>query len=188
MTGQVADAFLYQDEGYSIVGINGGSLFEPLAYNIETIAASTACWRGFQAFYTLLDNKLMLKELFLNSKKEEIINEQKPKNVKSMFRFRYPKLNLEINFTGKLLIARDFISELYVHMGFQSPESFKTVLEFIFEEGVLTEVIDLSEQMEKLRENDYEQRTKPNDPNDSFEVDRWIRDRFSLEYGTKNDD
>ena len=53
---------------------------------------------------------------------------------------RYKDINLFVSsFTGKLRIARGFIDELHIHMGFPKPSAFKTVLDLTFEGGQLKE-------------------------------------------------
>ena len=42
----------------------------------------------------------------------------------AFFNTFYEYLGLKTKFTGWLLLAKDFISEMYVHMGFQNPEAF----------------------------------------------------------------
>lgn len=56
MTGQISDSFLYNGEEYSLVGIDGDELFEPLSFDIETIPASTDVGGVFKLFTELLEN------------------------------------------------------------------------------------------------------------------------------------
>ncbi|MBW2662878.1 MAG: hypothetical protein JRD93_13015 [Deltaproteobacteria bacterium] len=55
------------------------------------------------------------------------------------------------SFTGKLRIAKGFIDELYIHMGFPKPSAFKTVLDLTFEDGQLKEKKNRSKEMKKKR-------------------------------------
>ena len=64
----------------------------------------------------------------------------------------YKDINLPVSFfTGKLRIAKGFIDELYVHMGFPKPSAFKTVLDLTFEDGKLIETKNRSNEMMKKR-------------------------------------
>ena len=65
----------------------------------------------------------------------------------------YYDLNLEINFTGKMLLGRDFIREYYIHMGHQQAWSYETVYEFEFTDGKLINIIDLSKCVAELRKD-----------------------------------
>ena len=129
MTGQISDSFLYDGDEYYLVGIDGDDFFGPLFFGIETIPASTACWRGFQAFYRIDGEYLVLQDLNISMKEEKEINGKKPTKGESYFKYQFRDLNIKIKFTGTLLIARDFIEEMYIHMGFQRPMSYETVIE-----------------------------------------------------------
>ncbi|MEM4721362.1 MAG: hypothetical protein QXT73_04810 [Candidatus Methanomethylicaceae archaeon] len=48
---------------------------------------------------------------------------------------------MRVPFIGKLRLAKDFIQELYVHMGFQKPSAYQTVLDLLFEEGYLKKLM-----------------------------------------------
>ena len=56
-----------------------------------------------------------------------------------------------VPFTGKLRLARGFIEDLYVHMGFQKPSAFETVLDISLEEGKITDIKDRSQEAAKIR-------------------------------------
>ena len=177
MTGQRPDLFFYKDEDYSLVGLDGGELFHPLMYGMETKAPSTACWRGFVATYSCLDSKLVLKDAVIYTDTPKKLNNVSPKNdsEEDSFSYEYENVNLELSFTGRILIARDFIQERYVHMGFQSPSSFREVHELVFKDGLLIEAKDVSEQMEERRKTRV-----PKNPMDE-DVGKWINERFSLD-------
>ncbi|MCK4973321.1 MAG: hypothetical protein KAS52_08360, partial [Candidatus Heimdallarchaeota archaeon] len=144
MTGQISDSFLYYNEEYSIVGIDGNELFEPLSFDIETIPASTACWRGFQGFYRITEEFLVLQDLYISMKEKKEIRGKKPSKGESYFKYHFNELNLKMSFTGTILIARDFIQEMYIHMGFQRPMSYTNVIELYFEKGKFTREKNLS--------------------------------------------
>lgn len=63
----------------------------------------------------------------------------------------YSDLNLKINFTGQIRLARDFIDEMYVHMGYQKPSSFKTVLDITLKDGELIRIDNRSNDVDKIR-------------------------------------
>ena len=179
MTGQISDSFMYENEEYNIAGITGGELFHPFDFGIETRAASTACWRGFQAFYTILNDKLVLHTLFINMKEKKKISDIEPKKGEGFFEYSFPEINIQLDFTGKILLARDFIDEMYVHMGFQRPMSYRKVIELHFEEGSIIKVNDLSRKMEEMRKQDPTKDAYPENPRESRD---WIEKTFSLDY------
>jgi hypothetical protein len=63
----------------------------------------------------------------------------------------YSEMDLKINFTGQIRLAKDFIDALYVHMGYQKPSSFNTVLDLTFRDGELVEINDRSNDVGKIR-------------------------------------
>ncbi len=183
MTGQIADQFSYKEDNYDLIGLKGSNLFNPEEYGVFPIMASTACYRGFVAEYNITDKQLILNSLMLRSN-EEKLNEingvaAKKEEKVMMFNFLYEDLNLPIKFTGFILLGKDFINEMYVHMGYQRPIAYKIVIEFQFKEGELVTINDFSEIIEKLRNEDP---YKDANPNYDESAKDWIERLFSLDY------
>jgi hypothetical protein len=63
----------------------------------------------------------------------------------------YHNLNVPVPFTGQIRLARDFIEDRYVHMGFQKPTTFRTVYDLTLENGRVLNLMDRSQDMEKKR-------------------------------------
>ena len=134
-----------ENKKYGIAGVNG-ELFGPEKWGMHPVSMITACWRGYIATYALLDDILVLHNLDVNlgefkdnkfyPETGPEINGTKPEinDLDSSNNF-YKDLNLAIKLTGGLLIADDFIAELYVHMGFHPAWKYKEVHELIFDEG-----------------------------------------------------
>jgi len=189
MTAQIPDQFQYEGEAYYLVGLEGGTLYKPLDFGISTQMASTACWRGYQMFYDCRDGVLILDHMYARTDDKIVVNGVTPTesgngDQMGFFNTFYENLVLKTKYTGSILIAKDFISEMYVHMGFQSPDSFKTVLEIHVKEGNIIEVRDLSGKMEERRKLG---RITPNRPGTLEEPDisDWVKDRFSLDYDSE---
>jgi len=182
LTGQFPEKFIYEDKEYDVVGIEKGVLFDPIAHGFRPFFTITACWRGFQLTFAIKDEKLVLKHMSINIKRAKKFNGKRPKPTTEYFAYQYEELNFPLVYTGGVLIARDFIQSLYVHMGFQSPTSYQTVLELTFQEGVLTGVKDLSEKMEQQRQEGQKLPHQPSPSASKGEVSQWIRESFSLEY------
>ena len=70
---------------------------------------------------------------------------------------------------------------MYVHMGFQSAESFRIVIELEVKDGDIIKETDLSSTMAERR---LAGRNKPTRPSteDNDDVRDWIEDRFSQDY------
>ena len=63
----------------------------------------------------------------------------------------YNGLSVMIPFTGELRLARGFIKDLYVHMGFQKPSPFETVLDMTLKDGKLIATKDRSQAVARVR-------------------------------------
>ncbi|MFW9786933.1 MAG: hypothetical protein ACFFE2_11910 [Candidatus Thorarchaeota archaeon] len=185
MTGQVADEFRYNGEAYALVGISGEGLYTPADFGMTTRMASTACWRGYQMFYDCVDGELILDTMLANPEVPKPVNGIEPRKLENSFMFPlvYENLRLKTKFTGRILLGRDFIDEMYVHMGFQSAESFRTVIEIEIKDGEIIKETDLSQSMAERRLAGL---NKPSQP-PSMEEDElkgWIEERFSQDYDT----
>ena len=114
-------------------------LIYPSEFGIQCRTASTACWRGYVMKYMITDGKLILDGFWFRPNSEDLpkINEVEPVEVTKetdpgmgyFFSHAYKNLNLKLPFNGSLWVAKDFIDSQYVHMGFQRPMAFRTVLE-----------------------------------------------------------
>ena len=183
MTGQVPDKLICRKNLYSIVGLRGEGLPSPFDFGLEPVSPNTANWRGFIMTYIVVEKHLNVHEIKVTVKdlkrKPPLINEVKPKlEKKGLIRLTYSSLKLKTQFTGKILIAKDFIDSMYVHMGIQSPLSFETVIELEFGEGNLLSVRDLSNKMKEYRKRDISDGKIKRTRNPLT----WIARTFSLDY------
>ena len=183
MTGQIPDTLIYNKSSYSIVGFKGEGLPTPLDFGLKPISPHTANWRGFIMTYTITENSLFVHEMNVTvedlKENPPLINEVKPETKKEGYlHLTYNSLKFKTQFTGKILIAKDFIDSMYVHMGFQSPLSFKTVIELKISDGTLINVTDFSEIMKKYRKgNISDGKLGPTE-----NLQEWIARTFSLDY------
>lgn len=164
MTAQINDAFFYKGEDYALAGISEGELFDPSLLDMEPTGASTACYRGYQAVFTIVDSHLVLGTLHVNLLKDgdyaqdmkgPTINGVEPRGRQEQydgFNNHYVDLNYHLEYSGGLLVARDFIRELYVHMGFHPAWKYQQVVELVFKNGLLIKESDRSGQMAEIRE------------------------------------
>lgn len=155
MTAQFQDLFRHQGQEFSLVD-GASELFKPADFQLAPIPASTGCWRGTLALYTILDARLVLETLWVNLSELQgpIINGSAPGGRTGrygMFNNVYQNIDLRIPHTGSLLIANEFIPELYIHMGFHPAWKYRKVLGLMFEDGKLLSESDLSEAMARIR-------------------------------------
>ncbi len=193
MTGQEPDRFFYRDQRLDLVGIKGNNLTILSDLGIETYSSSTNCWRGYIMRYKIIEKQLVLDGFWFNSESEDLpeINGVKPiktPDVKPesgdwmsfMFKSEYKNLNKRIQFNGSIWLAKDFIDGEYVHMGFQSPTAYRTVLKFDFEDGIIVNVEDKSKAVEVAREKGECKEAQPKSM-ESGDLEDWIMRRFSLD-------
>jgi len=164
LTGQEPDRVYYMDEKCDLVGFKGKGISFPIDFGIETHSRSTNCHRGYIITYQIIEDRLKLDGFWFNSNDNEfpLINEVKPKKIseeaakqgeyiQTLFEYEYKNIDMIMNFSGNLLLAKDFIKSQYVHMGFQSSSAYKTVLKIDFKDGIIENVEDKSKEAKKAR-------------------------------------
>jgi hypothetical protein len=194
MTAQFPDLFLFNETEYAIAGIHGDAPFDPTRFGLHPVGCCTACWRGYVCTFTHFQDRLILTRLDVNLGKYRedrsfdvqvgpAINSREPAlpvDQFGLFNNIYTELDLPLSFSGGLLIARDFIQELYVHMGFHPAWKFQEVWELIFGEGRLIESRNVSQAMADLRARLH---SHPDDMEwDENEILERIRSAFRLDY------
>jgi hypothetical protein len=195
MTAQIHDSFLFNDKEYSIVGVNGDGLFDPFDFQLRPLGLCSACWRGYLCQYTLKDNKILIKWLRINLEHSDqnqsefnqwpVINgvsPGKPHEDYPMFDTVYQNLDLPIAFSGGILLAEGFISELYVHMGFHPAWKFRTVYELLFKNGIVQEIRDVSQRVAEIREMLQHKSLEWDGKGGREKLEEWIKSTFRLDY------
>ena len=181
MTGQMADIFMLAGDLFSLVGMRGQELCKPDDFGINPLSNCTACWRGYQMKYHFINNQLFLDEMLVNGDDPPIINGIRPQNGARFFKYYYKNLKYKTTFTGKILLAKDFIQSMYVHMGFQRPMAFKTIIEIKMKDGKIISEKDLSKEMEEKRIKNVYEGASPRSDSKS-DIKNWVEETFSLDY------
>lgn len=206
MTGQVADRVRFDGHEYNLAGVKGGVLFEPQQLGLEPEGRCTACWRGYESYYVVEDGRLLLARLEVTlgdwadtvdtpfgprGKRKFTLKEGpelhgvkpiKPRSEYARHNNLYDGLNLEVQYTGSILIADHFIRSLYVHMGFQPAWKYETVLELTLEEGKLVQVRDVSGKIKILRDILRQMPLGSAIHPDLATALAWVDSTFSLDY------
>jgi len=198
MSGQVDDKFIFNKSEYSVSAIEFPENFLDIySLGIKPIEFDTGCWRGYVATFAINKENLVLKKLYTNNGndiKNEIIEINKklpkiniPKGLCDEYKntwkeYTYNNINLNILYTGSIIITKGFIWDRYVHMGFQSPISFEVVIQLTFNKGKLSNINDLSETAKKIREKEIEM---PENYNNFEDMIKWINNCFDVSYSKK---
>lgn len=206
MTAQIGDIYKYGKKEYRIVAMSAGMPFNPKHYGLEPHPSSTACYRGYWCEYSLDDEKLVLKNLYLFNmdgnypplngivvapqeyeecwgSKPGMKGIQKITVPAYMGHRAYKELNMLIPYTGKILLGDGFMHEYYIHMGFQRAWAYKKLIEFIFDKGIAVACNDFSHYAKAQRQAMKEQNENPRYPDGN--VPKFVEDSFSLDYSDK---
>lgn len=206
MTAQIGDIYKYGKKEYRIVAMSAGMPFNPKYYGLEPHPSSTACYRGYWCEYSVDDEKLVLKNMYMFNMDDnypplngiEVAPQEyeecwgsKPgmKGIQKitvpayMGHRAYKELNMLIPYTGKILLGDGFMREYYIHMGFQRAWAYKKLIEFVFDEGIAVECNDLSHIAKVQRQTMKEQNENPQYPDEN--ISKFVEDSFSLDYEDK---
>jgi hypothetical protein len=166
MTQQISDTFQYCDAEYAVAGISDGNLFNPAVLDLKPGIACTACWRGYQAVYAILETQLVVADLYItlwknmegfqfHRKQGPAINGITPTEKKRQefdLNNHYSGINHHLEYTGGLLLVDGLISSFHIHRSLYLACEYKNVIELVFENGILSREIDHSEKMAEVRQ------------------------------------
>lgn len=156
MTAQITDKFLYNGKEYYFIKASDKFGFNPRDYDVKPLAFITSNWRGFYCDYCIEKNVLYLENMTIcgGSKKftEQFGGYWAGRND---YGATYKHIMMGIEYSGKLLIGRDFIDKYYLHSGFQCASAYREVIELGFSNGQVFEVVNHSEYVEKHRDELY---------------------------------
>lgn len=187
MTGQIGDSYCFAGHDYTIIAMSKEINFAPTVYGLIPQAICTACWKGYWCDYSIENDKIFLKNLHISCKDNYYPDFNGIKVISNKENFMehhlYKNINLPILYTGQIVVGSGFLNQYYIHMGYQRAWAYKTVLEFVFEEGILLDTINHSEKAEKMREQiQFDKNFKKNlDKN----ISQFIDDSFSLDLKIK---
>ncbi|MFI7701082.1 hypothetical protein [Nonomuraea sp. NPDC049480] len=188
MTAQIPDTVAIDGTEHAIVAIDGGPLFDPARHGIKVAMLHTGCWRGHICAYTVGDSRLHLHALTLGP---QTTVHGHPVSARPRFlgagfaddgygEYTAAPLRLEIPFSGRLLAARDFISGLYMHMGFAPGWKYEHVIELVLDGGHVTERRDRSREIVEIRRSIVGGEIP--DPDGRRGAPGWVKQTFDLAY------
>lgn len=160
MTAQISDTILHHDINFAIAGTSSTPLFDLTILPFKPVSLSSACWRGYVANYSFLEQRLYLNSLTVGLPPDWVIRARAGKSIELFgvlpksdgdFSVLYEGFSLPMLWTGGLLLADGFIRELYTHMGFHPAWKYEHVREVIFDAGHMVEDHDRSAAISALR-------------------------------------
>ena len=153
MTAQMPEKVFYQGTEYALIMWEEGQLFTPETYGMQPSMIHTACWRGYYVTYELGEAGFIVREFSVRDREGNYPPVEGIQPILEEYQATYKGMSLLMPYNGKLTLAKDMIPERYVHMGIQSADAFKVVLEFTLENGRITAFEDRSAEMEEMRKN-----------------------------------
>ncbi|WP_188999479.1 hypothetical protein [Deinococcus roseus] len=185
MTSQIPDVFVFEDQQWTIQGVEHPPLLpEDLIRDLKTYGCS-AWTRGYLATFGLQGDRLIFDglEADLFSMDQILLGHlPKPSRQPHLIHHIYDNLAYPLPYSGGLLICQDSMAGLTVNSGFQRPWKFRKVLELRFASGILTGSRNVSEEMEVIR-NEYAAGGNPTGKYVSgLEISAWVEAMRSLEY------
>ena len=161
MTAQIGDRCRFYGEKFTIVKYRDPIRFDPRDYGMEPESACTACYRGFWCEYAVIEGRVVLENLFINTKNDQyppiagvfpdVVGDDMEKLIEYMGHHAYHGLYLPVKYTGSFLVGSKFLREFYVHAGFQAPWCWQILKEYIFQDGEIVKTNDHSEYGRKIR-------------------------------------
>lgn len=160
MTMQVLDIALYQGEEFSIVGWNGGRIFDPEKFGIEVAPLHTGCYRGCRCVFQIENGAFWLEAMKIRARNGyyPVINSSHPIRhgpISGEGEASYEHLHLKLSYNGTLRIGRDLIEPYYVSL-FAPPSEwmYSRLLEVTLANGSVESIHDASDQMAELRKRE----------------------------------
>jgi len=164
MTIQISDKVLYDDSKYDLIACTGGkNIFDPSAHGITPAMINTACWRGYISTYNIKDNVLYLEKLVIQSANENYpeINGKTPvlkpsdtnNTNKPAEKYSGPyqyDLDMPVSFTGKVILGEQ-AQDILFQSGHHQVYDYEKVLLIQLENGVVTDIQDLSKKIKTIR-------------------------------------
>ena len=177
MTAQIPDTYIFHEDEYRYVASEPRFDFTPRILGLEPEGRCTGCWRGFWCKYEISDKGFGLKNLYIHTKDDNYpavmgidvseieyvdctsyrsVNgkwiETPSKTEKYLGHREYKNVHFPINYTGNILIGKNFLDNYYLHIGYQKFYTYKTLIEIVVTDGKIIKIFDRSEIAKLVRE------------------------------------
>ncbi|MEZ4699186.1 MAG: hypothetical protein R2834_02560 [Rhodothermales bacterium] len=169
MTMQVRDTFRYKRKTYEIESWSAANPVPIESLGEKPVMAGTFCWRGYVALYALKRSRLVLDTLFVHlidpspstgqwlDKKGPVfmgVSPTYPTDKMRSWNNHYQGLNMAIEYTGSVLLIDEFLQKDYGNRELATYWQYKSVVELVFEHGVLKSQNNVSAHMAEIRKAD----------------------------------
>lgn len=184
MTAQIPDVVHYEGEEWTLASFSGPELFDPSPFGFRFAPMLSCCWRGFLCGYRIAEGCLTLEQFKVVANQgplPELLGKAPTLSTEPhpMFQATYADLGHPIDYSGTLLLTRDFVRELYVHMGLHPAWKYRHVVEVELHQGRVITIVDRSSQMAEMRERLAKGPLEPGMESTREEIGKWIESAFS---------
>jgi hypothetical protein len=145
MTAQISDQYTYKRKEYDLVACTAPIEIDPNEYGLNPTAPHTACWRGYWCEYGIVAGKLILRTLHIfcgDGCYPDLFGVKAAKTNARGCEMEYRNINQRVDFSGSIVLGRNFIQDYYIHMGFQQPWAYLSVIELALDKGLVLSEID----------------------------------------------
>ena len=174
MTAQIGDIYRYKEADYRHIRCTARR-FDPEQFGFSPMRWKTTCMSGFWCRYDISEAVLILQNLTIldenefypelngvacdppRTAKESMREDLKNETAPIFYHYggwprQYHNIGMVLPYTGRILTGAESVRGFYTHLGYQRPQFYKKLIEFVFENGILVDVIDHSHTAELLRE------------------------------------
>jgi len=152
MATNIFHIFLINGDPYTLIGMAGDDLVLPEQFKMKLSELHNTCHRGFYAMYELTQETLYLRGITPREENENYLSIKGIEPAKDSYQPDYHDPIMEIPFTGKIRLAKNFINEPYFVKSYQKAIAFKTVFDITLEDGRVVEVKNRSWEMKQKRD------------------------------------
>jgi len=155
MTAQRNDIFFFDNGEYSLVGASNSFGISPMQYGITPRHIETSCWRGYWNEYGLQNSQVVLKNIYVNSSRNgypKIAGKRPLLFFRKDGYHKYANINITLEYTGKLLIARKYLWKYRHDMGIDEPWEYEELIKLDFKNGILCSVTNCNNIARRTRE------------------------------------
>jgi hypothetical protein len=153
MTSQRPDVFRIDGVENFILGLKGGGFNTAQDLGLEPLSVVSNCQRGYVMKYDCVKGQLILDGMEIHLKETVNVNDVEPELVLAMGGYKsiyYEGLGLKTKFSGKILLANDFLGD-EKPWEFQPPTQFRKIIEIEVHNGKIVKELDHSASIEELR-------------------------------------
>jgi hypothetical protein len=186
MSGLIRDLVLDDGIEYHIAGVSGRGLFQPEYHGLALPAIGRDHGRRYRCRYKLWEDCLLLDALFLRSEvapppleHREATETAGTESASGGFDYVYTELDLAVPYRGGLLLAREQIDEQRNVSEDHPAALYRTVVELMIEDGLVTYRADRSSRIAELRSRIAARSATVDQPN---RVPNWQEAGFVRDY------